>query len=331
MTKPLMSLLPLRFSRGALRRAASRRPRPAPGRIAALLGAVMALGVAVPAMAQERVTLGWGRLLTNDIIGDGRDRWRTGSYVLGLLRGPAGLTGLPQAPGEVLEFRARLETIAPADLVTPDPADRRYVGAISLGVHSHFERQGIETSLGLDAVIIGPQTGIASLHGDLHDVLGLPRPTVFGAQIGNAVLPSVTVEFGRSLDLGGARLRPFVEAQAGAETMLRLGGDLTLGRFGEGAILLRDVSTGQRYRGTAGGGEGLSLTLGGDVARVFDSAFFEPLDAATPSDSRARLRAGLHWQGAAGEMFYGLTWLGEEFEQQTSGQVLGSVNLRLQF
>ena len=44
---------------------------------------------AVPAVAQERVTLGWGRLLTNDAIGDGKDRWRTGSYVLSRVRGPS--------------------------------------------------------------------------------------------------------------------------------------------------------------------------------------------------------------------------------------------------
>lgn len=300
----------------------------------AALSITLALSAAVaPLAAQERTTLGWGRLLTNDAIGDGEDRWRTGSYVLSWVRGPEWTGALPGQPGAILEFRLRAETIAPADLITPAVLDRRYVGALTLGVHTHFETRGIESSLGLDAVIIGPQTGISDIHGDLHDLLGLATPTVFGTQIGNDVLPTVTAEFGRTLEIGPqARLRPFVEMQAGAETLLRIGGDVTFGSFGDGALMIRDSTTGQRYRGTGiGGADGFSLTMGADLAEVYDSAFFQTGDPITPSDSRARARIGMHWQGGQNEVFYGLTWLGEEFEEQPEGQVLGAINLRLRF
>lgn len=296
--------------------------------------AIVLAGIAaLPAVAQERQALGWGRLLTNDAIGDGKDRWRTGSYVLSYLRGPDWTGSLPASPGEILEFRFRLETIAPADLVTPNPLDRRYVGALSFGLHTHFEAAGLETSLGADAVIVGPQTGISSLHGDLHDVLGLPTPTVFGGQIADDVFLTVTGEIGRTLPLGAnSQFRPFVEAQAGAETLLRVGGDLTFGQFATGALMLRDSSTGQRYRAGAGNGaQGVSLVLGGDIAEVYDSEYFLATDAITPSDTRKRLRAGMHWQGGQSEVFYGLTWLSEEFEEQPDDQILGSINLRLQF
>lgn len=305
-------------------------PMAVPAFVFALVCAAMA---AAPTVAQERVTLGWGRLLTNDAIGDGKDRWRTGSYVLSRVRGPNWSGSLPGQPGEILEFRLRLETIAPADLVVANPLDRRYVGALSLGVHTHFETAGVESSVGLDAVIVGQQTGISSLHGDLHDLLGLPTPTVFGGQIGDDVFMTLTAEFGRTLTLGGnTQFRPFVEAQAGAETLLRVGGDLSFGHFSMGALMLRDNTTGQRYRAAAGDHvEGVSLTLGGDIAEVYDSEYFLAGDAITPSDTRKRLRAGMHWQGAQSEVFYGLTWLGEEFEEQPDDQVLGSINLRLQF
>jgi len=297
------------------------------------LSLCLAALAAGPAVAQDRTTLGWGRLLNNDAIGDGEDRWRTGSYVLSMVRGPSWTGRLPSQPGELLEFRVRAETIAPADLITASPLDRRYVGALSLGVHSHFDMQGVETSLGLDAVIVGPQTGISSLHGDLHDLLGLPQPTVFGGQIADDVFPTLTAEFGRRLALGGAaEFRPFVEAQAGAETLLRLGGDLTIGEMGKGALMLRDSTTGQRYRGVPGDGvNGVSVVLGGDIAEVYDSEFFLPGDAITPSDTRSRLRAGMHVQGARGEAFYGLTWMGKEFEEQVDDQIVGSINLRLKF
>lgn len=39
----------------------------------------------------------------------------------------------------------------------------------------------------------------------------------------------------------------------------------------------------------------------------------------------------MHWQGGQSEVFYGVTWLSEEFEEQPEGQVLGAVNLRLRF
>ena len=299
------------------------------------LGAFLALllTLPLPALSQERVTLGWGRLLTNDAIGDGRDRWRTGSYVLSRVRGPNWRGALPSTPGEILEFRLRLETIAPADLVSPLATDRRYVGALSFGMHTHFDMSGMETALGADLVIVGPQTKISSLHGHLHDVLGLPAPTVFGAQIGDAFLPTLTGEVGHSFQVTPAvQLRPFAEAQLGAETLVRLGGDLTFGHFATGALMLRDVSTGQRYRAAQGNRtDGISLTLGGDIAKVFDSRYVVDSDPNTLSDSRSRLRAGLHWQGGESEAFYGLTWLGEEYDEQPTGQVVGSVNLRVKF
>lgn len=297
------------------------------------LSLILAAFQAAPVSAEQSETLGWGRLLTNDILGDGKDRWRTGSYVLSMVRGPDWTGSLPTQPGALLEYRLRAETLAPADLVTPDPLDRRYVGALTLGVHTHFDMRGIETSLGLDLVIVGPQTGISGLHGDLHDLLGLPQPTVFGSQIADDVFPTVTAEFGKTYEIGGsATFRPFVEAQAGAETLLRVGGDFTVGGLAQGALMLRDNSTGQRYRALAGdGAEGLSFVVGGDVARVFDSQYFLDSDPITPTDRRDRLRAGVHWQKGQSEAFYGLTWLGREFEEQPEGQMVGAINLRLKF
>ena len=89
--------------------------------------------------------------------------------------------------------------------------------------------------------------------------------------------------------------------------------------------------TGQRYRVTRAAETGFALSLGGDVARVWDSAYLPEGGAAVLSDTRVRLRAGLHWQGERSSVFYGLTWLGKEFEGQTDGQVLGSMKLHIRF
>lgn len=183
------------------------------------------------ASAQERVTLGWGRLFTNDVFGDTRDRWRTGSYALSRVRGAEWSGALPATPGEILEFRAVGETIAPADLVSPDPSDRRYVGSLTLGLHTQFDWQGFETSMGVNLVATGERTGASRMQGRIHDWLGLPEPQVFGDQIGNHVYPTALVELGRRMDLPGGALRPFVEAQAGVEDFVRLGADLSFGGY----------------------------------------------------------------------------------------------------
>lgn len=286
------------------------------------------------ASAQERVTLGWGRLFTNDLLGDGRDRWRTGAYTVSRVRGESWTGALPATAFEILEFRFRGEVVSPASLTAPVAGDRRYAGLLSFGLHTHFDMGGVETSAGLDVVASGPQTRLSGFHEDVHDALGLSPlgAGVVAGQIADDAHPTVVIEAGRTIAFGPATLRPFVEGQAGLETLVRVGGDLNFGGYSRGALMLRDGTTGQRYRAVEmERAPGLSMTLGGDIARVFDSALLPAGGAATLTETRHRLRAGLHWQGAASEVFYGVTWLGKEFDQQPEGQMLGSIHLRLNF
>ena len=296
------------------------------------VGFVLA-ALTAPAYAENRVTLGWGRLFTNDAIGDADDRWRTGAYTVSRVRGYSWNGDLPAQFGDILEFRARAETIAPVNLANPDAGDRRYAAMLSLGMHSQFAWKGNEVSLGADLVFTGPQTGIHAFQSFVHGILNMPKPQVSGNQIGNAVYPTFVVEMGHSFALGDtATLRPYVEAQAGLETFVRLGGDLVIGKLGQDDLMLRDPGTGQRYRGVEGGrDQNLSFVIGGDVAQMFDSKLLPSGETATLSDSRSRLRAGVHWQGKKASAFYGVSYLGPEFEQQSQGQFVGALNLNLKF
>lgn len=287
-----------------------------------------------PVAAQDRVTLGWGRAFTNDGLGDFKDRWRTGSYTVSRIRGPSWSGDLPATFGEILEFRARAEIVAPERLDIVPPGDRRYAGILSLGLHSHFDMGGFETSLGADLVMVGPQTGMDDIQSFIHRVLDYPEPLVAATQIPDALYPTLVAEVARSLDLADGRTiaRPFVEAQAGLETFLRAGVDLSFGGYGKGALMLRDQVSGQRYRAVAGDRvPGLTFTLGGDVARVFDSRLLPEGGQAEVSDSRSRLRAGVAWQGKKASAFYGLTWLGKEFETQPESQLVGTLSFSLRF
>ncbi len=284
--------------------------------------------------APDNVALGWGRLFTNDVIGDGRDRWHTGSYAISQVRGPYWRGTLPSQPFQLLEFRFEANIVAPESLSSPNPNDRRYVGILGFGLHSQFEWKGLETNIGGDLFATGPQTGLSNFQNWVHGLANLPSGNpAYADQLGNAVYPTLSAEIGKSFALGaGSSVRPYAAAMAGLETWARVGGDLTLGHFGDGAVMLRDMTTGQRYRAVAGNRvTGYSFTFGGDVAHVFSSALLPAGGAAVASATRERLRAGLHWQGVNNAVFYGLTWLGPEYQGQPGSQVVGSLHIQLQF
>lgn len=301
--------------------------------LAAACAALMVVGMAGGATAQERVTLGFARLFSNDALGDTRDRWRTGSYFVSRLRAPRWGGSVPGQFGELLEFRLRSEIIAPESLIRKNPADRRYAGVIAAGMATHFALGQAEATLGAELVFTGPQTGVGAFQREIHDLVGLDTPTILGTQITNGVHPTLRGELGQTFVVSDRlTLRPFLEAQAGVESYVRVGGDLVLGQFGRGGLLVRDTVTGQRVEGVAGADlPGTSLTVGGDVARVFDSVYLPSGGQAELKDTRARLRAGFNWQGEKSEVFYGVTWLGEEYVDQPDSQVVGSLRLRVRF
>ncbi len=282
--------------------------------------------------AVERETLGWGRLFTNDFLGDNDDRWRTGSYAISQVRGYGWDGALPDAPGEIIEYRLRSEIIAPDNIVTAAPGDRRYAGVLSFGAHTHFQKRGVEVSAGLDLVITGPQTGIGDFQTEMHKIFGAPIPGVLGNQIPNGFHFTGLVEAARTYRISDTvTARPFVELQAGVETLVRVGGDLLIGRLGQDELWLRDVTTGHRMRVNRGQHTGFSAVIGGDIAYVEHSVYLPVNDGYELTDTRSRLRAGVHWQGEKSAIFYGLTWLSEEFEAQPESQIVGSIRLDIKF
>lgn len=297
----------------------------------ALVGAVLAL--AGPAAAEERMTLGIGRMFDNDWLGDGEDRWRTGGYTVSVVRGPYWDGTLPDQPGQIVEYRFRTEIIAPSELSSPPAGDRRYAGILSFGVHTQFQFLQAETSLGVDIVAVGPQTGVGDVQDWLHDQLSYPDVSVLDDQIGNRIAPTFVGEMGKTFQFSdNLTVRPFVETRAGDETMLRVGGDIAFGRIETGALWGRDTVTGQRYVMASGQSDpGASFVLGGDAAYVADSIYLPSSGPAAAEDGRYRLRAGMQIRSQNLGVFYGVTWLSKEFESQPEEQVVGSLRLRLNF
>jgi hypothetical protein len=298
-----------------------------------LFGCVAAaIAMSSPALSQSREKIGTGRIFTNDYLGDNKDRWRTGSYAISVARASGWGGELPSAFGDLIEYRLRSDIIAPENIVTAAPGDRRYVGALSFGMHTHFEKAATEFSVGADLVITGPQTGLGELQSSIHDVMGASIPGVLGNQIPNGFHPTLTLEAGRSINIAPRfSFRPFLEVRAGVETLARAGGDFHFGLLGSDELMVRDVTTGHLYRTTKGEHLGFAAVFGADIAHVEHSTYLPGSSGFELTDARTRVRAGVHWQGEKSSVFYGLTYLGEEFKAQSEGQVVGSVRLNIRF
>jgi hypothetical protein len=282
------------------------------------------------AVAQDMRILGVGRLFSNDLIGDGQDRWRTGSYSFSVLTGQ-GWDGR-QADGPVLEYRLRTDIITPWQRIGRR-SDRPYAGSVSLGLHHHSRIGPTEVSVGADLVLIGPQTGLSDFQQRYHDWFSFPAPLGVDSQLGNATQLSGTADVVWPVSLGPmATVRPFIEAQAGVENILRVGTDVVIGPVGQHDKWLRDGPTGQLYRGIQSAQTGFGFVVGADLAQVNDSAFLSAESGYFVEPVRWRARAGLHWQPTPDTaLFYGLAWLSPEFEGQEEGQVIGQLRLDFNF
>ncbi len=277
-----------------------------------------------------RERLGSGRLTTNDLFGDGEDRWRTGSLMLSRVWGYGWDGSAPERFGDVIELRLFSQIIAPDNLTTVDPTDRPWAGALSLGVHTHFMSGENEFAVGGDLVVIGPQTKLDEFQRSFHDLINVvpPSSAVLANQIGNKIQPTLVVEAGRTYSSENAfRFRPFFEGRAGDETLVRAGADLTLGSMGLGELLVRDPVSGHRVRTIRADRRGLSMVLGADVAHVFDSVYLPEDRGIQLVETRKRARLGFQYQNQGTGIFYGLTWLDEEFQGQGESQLVGSLKL----
>jgi hypothetical protein len=273
-------------------------------------------GLASMVQAEGRYRVGYGVLFTNDVAGDTEDRWRSGSVASSRVWADGWTGQAPDRFGDLIEFRFNGEIITPENLARGAPNDRPFAGALGFGLHTHFEQATVEVAAGADLVFTGPQTGLDDFQEFIHDIFGGNGigPAVRRNQIDNSIYPSAVLEAGRSFDLGPAQIRPFAEARLGLED------------------LVRDPVTGQRYRVVRKDEPGTAFILGGDIAYVDSSEFLPASSGVTLSEDRARLRGGFHWEGTGGgSLFYGVTWLSEEFEEQREGQVVGSVQFRLRF
>lgn len=301
---------------------------------AVILSALLGLIAVLPADSQERQAVGVGRLFSNDFPGDGKDRWHATSYVVSALSEPIISQTSPATSGHIIEHRLSGKVVAPANLHAVAADDRPYSGVLSYSHHRYLRNGDALNRIGID-VVVGPQAGVGQLQGWVHDGLTAPRPEL-EAQLPNAIYPTLSGEVAKSFHLSRVELRPFAEVQLGVETFARLGADVFadafFGQRDAEQMRLRDVTTGQLYNSASAlSGPDIEFMPGADMARVWSSKYLPVSDGYMVEPARFRGRAGVQVSVPQADMFYGVTWLGPQFENQPSDQVVGSLNVSLRF
>jgi hypothetical protein len=278
--------------------------------------------------------VGVSRLFNNDFIGDGNDRWRTGSYEVSMTFGKdVQERGMPNAPFELMQYRLRAEILAPEDLSRKKAfPDRPYAGVLGLGAFTHYQQGAYNISFGGELAMTGPGTGLGRFQTWAHDRLGVQAPQMLGRQLPNKVHPTIQGEISRDVALGQSLIRPFAEAQAGLETYARVGVDTVFGKNVSKNFFLRDPVTGHLMTNVRHSDDAsFGFFMGGDVAFVQSSQLLPQHRGYTVQAMRPRARTGFVYEGENASLFYGLTWLGKEFKGQKTGQVTGSLNVKVNF
>ncbi len=273
-------------------------------------------------------------VFTNDFLGDGEDRWRTGSLDVSATFGGGDLRDLPTAAWERYQLRFRGEIISPSNITTPSSTDRQYAGVVGLGLFTHFQKNSYDLYYGGELVFVGDSTGIGDLQRSFHEALDIlpPSDAVLDNQIENAIYPTAHGGISKNFRAERRLMRPFAEVQAGAETFVRAGVDFVLGGTLVNDFLLRDSVSGQLIgHSLTDNSRGFGFLVGADAAYVVDSNYLPNSGTLAFESFRPRARAGIAYQQKKFGLFYGVSWLGKEFEAQQSSQVVGTINLNVSF
>ncbi len=305
-----------------------RKSRLDPVRETLLLLAMMTLATSVVAEDAHRFHI--APTISNDSIGDWHDRWRSSSVEVGILVGANGTDTLPTRLGQLREYRFRSDVLMPADITTPNPRDRRHAGVLAFGLHSYAGLGEVDLRIGGDLVMIGEQTGLYDVQTRLHRILGFDRPNLPDFQIENTVRLDISSEAGIRMGFSNGTIRPFMEIRIGTEDLFRTGVDLALGTKMDN-LMMRVDSTGHRVPYGIIRKPGFAFVAGVDVAWVDDSLYLPETFGYSLTQPRIRIRGGTHYIGNHFDAFYGLAWLGKEFQKQPEGQFVGTLQVRFDF
>lgn len=269
---------------------------------------------------------------TNDALGDGHDRWQSASYQKSWFYSHGAAT-----KNGALELRARGQIVTPWDIGNQPTQDRPFGASLGLGLFKHGKTGGFETRFGAEFLAIGDQTQLDVLQYTFHDLIGYDSGydtrTRNDPHIDDSFNIKAEAEIAKRFQLGeSVAFRPYITAEAGAETAVRLGGDLILGSLARSKsdYWTRDAVTGQALSSKMHKG-GFSVIAGIDKGYVYDSYLLPDNASVSVEKDRTRARFGVQADIGGINIFFGQAMLSEEFVDQSEKQIVGMFSVGMSF
>ncbi|WP_162197192.1 lipid A-modifier LpxR family protein [Loktanella sp. S4079] len=267
----------------------------------------------------------------NDFVGDGHDRWHTGSYQKSYYSQGYQLRWL-----QGLELRSRSQIVSPWVSSKQRGGDRPYSTAIGVGGFAHGRISGFETRLGGEILLLGDGTGLEALQRSIHDGLGMEDSFDPSRDDIDRVETTVTsrfdLEIARSLRTNEfALVRPYAEITFGGDRYNTFGTDVILGPHASASIWTRDVVTGRLLTPQANDIRGLSIVAGIDVRSAISSIHLPDNGLVNIEPKQFRSRFGIQSSSPFANIFIGQARLSEGFVGQKESQRVGLLSVSFSF
>jgi len=268
---------------------------------------------------------------TNDALGDGHDRWLTGSYQRSFIfdRHEAGLM-------RQIELRPRAMIVSPWTTAVQGANDRPYSSILALGAFARGNIGRTETHLGGELILQGDQTGLPSFQAGVHDLLGLdqsynPR-NENDIHVGDRLTGRFEFGLARSLRPSeSVMVRPYALLIGGSDQSVTAGADLVWGSLSRAESWSRDAATGQILNHEAKHREGFNLVAGLDVSRRYTSMHIPDGSNVLLTKTQTRARIGAQVRLGLFDVFFGQAWMSEGFVGQADTQRLGVLSISRNF
>jgi hypothetical protein len=291
---------------------------------------VTALALAFPASLAHAQTS--SSFFTNDHIGDGHDRWRSGGYT-------QFYSFEPGAEWDAsIDIRLRSEILSPWGASDqPADADRPYAGMLGFGLFLNDYWGPVDYNLGIEVLFTGDMTGVQKFQESFHETFGFEghTPQPGHDKLENDATSMLSAELARKFALGNiGAIRPFMTGKFGYESFMRTGVDVMLGNYDHAERYVRDPISGFIQPSSAQRAEaleGVSLVAGVDYTYVLNDYLITDGGSVDFKAGRTRTRLGVQAGLGPASIFYGATHLSEEFEGQVEGQTLGTISVEFTF
>lgn len=293
-------------------------------------------------------------IIWNDRIGDGKDRYKSGGVTQSWVIPESRLFNGALIPGQAsyLEIQGRGLVMTPDNVsIGGIHGDRPFAQYASLGAFLRtysppveagmITTRAVEDRVGLELGLVGDPLPVFEIQELIHNNGGFRFRD--GKVLDSEVLLNFearrTVRWHAELNDTDLEFAPYASISAGMrENSLRVGGDIIYGSSLEGRTWNIDPAVGALIPGGSMRREGSNwlMWLGGDVGAVASDAFldggFNGNSASVPREEfLARVRVGFMFEYENVALTYSMTWLSEEFEDQSHSQVIGAIGLKYRF